>query len=201
MKKTVLDNYVVLYSENKKENFLDYLKEINLQEHVSPPWAFSSFTNINNTNHVNNQKVLTLTTADNIFYFINNLVSLKEQMRLKKNNLKYKLNEYAFTFLFDYIKEYELSIKKIKKWSIYEQISETDFHDDKSKDGLRHSYTILICLDSEYSGGEIIFKDRVGNEKISMSQGDVLIYPSGPEYMHKELEVTAGNKYVAIAHF
>lgn len=34
-----------------------------------------------------------------------------------------------------------------------------------------------------------------------MSKGDVLIYPSNAQYMHKELKVTSGKKYMAISYF
>lgn len=201
MKKTILDNYIVLYSENKNKNLMDYLNKIENQTCIDPLWSFFSFNNLSNTDHVDNQKILKLTTADNLFNFINNPISIEEEILIKKNNLKYELNNYSFPFLFDYINEYELSIKKIKNWTIYEQINETNFHYDNNRDGLKHSYTILIALNDNYVGGEINFKNRIGNENISMSAGDILIYPSSNQYKHKELMVSAGKKYTAISYF
>lgn len=201
MKKTVLDNFVILYSENNSKDFIDYLNKLENQESTDNLWGFSSSKNINYTDHTIDQKILKLNIEDNLFPFINNEVSIKEEMFVKKNNLKYELNSYSFPFLFDYINEHELSIKKIKNWYIYEQINETNFHYDQNRDGLKHSYTILIALNDGYDGGEINFENRVGNENIKMSQGDVLIYPSNNKYLHKELKVTSGNKYVAIAYF
>ena len=201
MKKTALDNFVILYSDNDSKNFMDYLNKLEDQISIDDLWSFSSSKNINYTDHTINQKVLRINTADNLFYFVNNLVSVKEEMFIKKNNLKYELNSYSFPFLLDYINEYELSIKKIKNWNIYEQINETEFHYDKNRDGRKHSYTIIIALNDGYTGGEIVFENRIGNEHISMSKGDVLIYPSNAQYMHKELKVTSGNKYMAISHF
>lgn len=201
MKKTVLDNFVILYSENDSKNFIDYLNKLENQVSIDNLWGFSSSKNINYTDHTVGQKILKLNIADNLFSFINNLVSIEEEVLIKKNNLKYELNSYSFPFLLDYINEYELSIKKIKNWDIYEQINETNFHYDQNRDGLKHSYTILIALNDGYDGGEITFENRVGNESIKMSQGDVLIYPSNNKYLHKELKVTSGNKYVAIAYF
>lgn len=201
MKKTVLDNFVILYSENDSKNFIDYLNKLENQVSIDNLWGFSSSKNINYTDHTIGQKILKLNIADNLFSFINNLVSIEEEVLIKKNNLKYELNSYSFPFLLDYINEYELLIKKIKNWDIYEQINETNFHYDQNRDGLKHSYTILIALNDGYDGGEITFENRVGNQNIKMSQGDVLIYPSNNKYLHKELKVTSGNKYVAIAYF
>ena len=198
MKKTVLDNFVILYSENNSKDFINYLNNLENQTSVDYLWGFSSSKNINYTDHTIGQKILRMNIPDNLFSFINNLVSIEEEVLIKKNNLKYELNSYSFPFLLNYINEYELSIKKIKNWDIYEQINETNFHYDQNRDGLKHSYTILIALND---GGEITFENRVGNENIKMSQGDVLIYPSNNKYLHKELKVTSGNKYVAIAYF
>jgi hypothetical protein len=201
MKKTVLDNYVVLYSNNKTTDFVELIEKIELQESNDPVWYFSAPNNIDDTNHTINQKNIKLSIPDNLFPFISNSVSLKENTFIKKNNLKYALNSYAFLFLYDYINDYELSIKKIKNWDIYEQINDTEFHYDKNRDGRKHSYTIIIALNDGYTGGEIVFENRIGNEHISMSKGDVLIYPSNAQYMHKELKVTSGKKYMAISHF
>jgi hypothetical protein len=201
MKKNVLDNYVVLYSNNKPTDFVELIEKIELQESNDPVWYFSALNNIDDTNHTINQKNIKLSIPDNLFSFISNSVSLKENILIKKNNLKYALNSYAFSFLSDYINDYELLIKKIKNWDIYEQINETEFHYDKNRDGRKHSYTILIALNDGYTGGEIVFENRIGNEHISMSKGDVLIYPSNAQYMHKELKVTSGKKYMAISYF
>jgi hypothetical protein len=201
MKKTVLDNFVILYSENNNKDFIDYLNKLEDQVSVDNLWSFCSSKNMNYTDHTINQKILKLNIADNLFSFINNLVSIQEEILVKKNNLKYELNNYSFPFLFDYINEYELSVKKIKNWSIYEQINESNFHYDQHRDGAKHSYTILIALNDGYTGGDITFENRIGNENVKMAKGDVLVYPSNKNYLHKELGVTSGNKYVAIAHF
>lgn len=201
MKKTILDNFVILYSENNNKNFIDYLNKLEDQVSLENLWEFCSLNNINNTGHTINQKILKLDIPDRISSFTSNLISTEEELLIKKNNLKYELNNYSFSFLFDYINEYELLIKKIKNWNIYEQINESDFHYDQNRNGAKHSYTILIVLNDGYVGGDIVFKDRIGNENVKMAKGDVLIYPSNNKYLHKELAVTSGNKYVAIAHF
>lgn len=201
MKKTVLDNFIILYSENDSLDFMTLLQNINNEQSAKNLWEFASFNNIKNTNHVVNQKTFNLPTSDNLFSFINYSVLIEEQQVIKKNNLKYALNNHIFPFLNDYLETHELSIKKIKDWTVYEQISDSNFHHDINKDGLRHSYTILVALNDDYVGGDMYFENRVGNEAIKMSKGDVLIYPSGINYKHKESQVTSGNKYAAVAYF
>ena len=201
MKKTVLDNYVILYSENKSFDFLELIDKINNELCARNIWEISSANNINQTNHTNSEKVINLNIADNLFSFINDPASIFEKVILKKNNLKYLLNKYSFDFILDYLKEYEKTIKKVKNWTVCENYYGTDFHDDENKNGLKHSHTIVICLDSEYEGGEFQFKNRIGNEKIKMMPGDVLIYPSNSDYQHKENPVLSGKKYTATAYF
>jgi predicted 2-oxoglutarate/Fe(II)-dependent dioxygenase YbiX len=59
----------------------------------------------------------------------------------------------------------------------------------------------VFALNNDYTGGQIQFENRIGNDLISMSAGEILIYPSNENYKHKELPVTNGTKYTAIAYF
>ena len=74
MKKTVLDNYVVLYSNNKTTDFVELIEKIELQESNDPVWYFSAPNNIDDTNHTINQKNIKLSIPDNLFSFISNSV-------------------------------------------------------------------------------------------------------------------------------
>jgi|688.fasta_scaffold09076_13 hypothetical protein len=207
MNKTFLDNFVILYSENKNKNFIELLQTVNNEPSTKNVWSISSLKNIRDTDHIVNQKVINLPSEDNFLLVPNlviseiNLVANNLGQSIKKSNLKSELIDYAFPFLYDYIKEYELSIKKIKNFTIYEQIESSDFHDDLDRDGQKHFYTIVIALNDNYAGGEFQFENRVGNEIISLSAGDVLIYPANKNYRHRELRVTSGTKYTAIAYF
>lgn len=202
MNKTFLDNFIILYSQNKNKNFIELLQAIDNEKSDKNLWNISSLNNVRDTNHTVNQKIIDLPVSS--FYFLllkNNLLINSGGQSIKKDDLKYELNNYAFPFLYDYIKEYELLIKKIKNFTICEQIKGSDFHDDLDRDGKKHSHTIIIALNDNYVGGGIHFENRVGNKIISLSAGDVLIYPSNKNYKHKELEVTSGTKYTAIAYF
>jgi len=201
MNKTVLDNFIVLYSKNENIDFVTFLQEIEDEKSTSNLWEISSLNNISDTDHIVNQKIINLPTSDKLASFVNNSVSMEEGQVIKKNNLKYKLNNYTFPFLLDYIENYELSIKKIKPWIVCEQIDGSDFHSDINRDGLKHSYTVVVALNDGYIGGEVYFENRVGNDPIKLLQGDVLIYPSNNKYRHKESQVISGTKYTAISYF
>jgi hypothetical protein len=203
MNKIFLDNFIVLYSNNKNKNFIELLKEINDEPSIKNAWSISSLSNIRNTDHVVNQKIIDLPKEDNFILNSKNTSLLMNNTGqcIKKSNLKYEIQDYIFPFLYDYIKEYELLVKKIKDFKICEQTQSSNFHNDLCKDGKNHFYTIIIALNDDYVGGEIQFENRIGNEIIKLSAGDVLIYPANNDYKHRELEVTSGTKYTAIAYF
>lgn len=204
MIKTVLDNFIVLYSKNTNKNFVELLQKIEIAPSTKNVWAISSLHNGEDTNHVVNQKIADLLNYEDLLSDILSvdLLKINLEQSIKKNNLKFEMQNYIFPFLYDYIKEYELSVKKIKNFKICEQIKSSDFHNDLDKYAVqKHFYTILVALNDDYVGGEIQFKNRIGNEAIKLSAGDVLIYPANNSYEHRELEVTSGTKYTAIAYF
>jgi hypothetical protein len=202
--KTVLDNFIVLYSKNTNKNFVELLQKIEITPSAKNVWAISSLHNVEDTDHVVNQKIADLSNYKDPVSNILGIDVLKTnfEQSIKKNNLKFEMQNYIFPFLYDYIKEYELSVKKIKSFKICEQIKSSGFHNDLDKYAAqKHFYTILVALNDDYVGGEIQFKNRIGNETIKLSAGDVLIYPANNSYEHRELEVTSGTKYTAIAYF
>ena len=204
MIKTVLDNFIVLYSKNTNKNFVELLQKIETAPSTKNVWAISSLYNLEGTDHVVNQKIVDLSNYEDLTSNKAELDALKTNLEqsIKKNNLKFEIQNYIFPFLYDYIEKYELSIKKIKNFKICEQIKSSDFHNDLDKYAeQKHFYTILVALNDDYVGGEIQFKNRIGNETIKLSAGDVLIYPANNNYAHRELEVTSGTKYTAIAYF
>jgi len=204
MIETVLDNFIVLYSKNTNKNFVELLQEIETTPSTKNVWAISSLHNAEDTDHVVNQKIADLLNYENLMPDLLNSDLLKTNLEqsIKKNNLKFEIQNYIFPFLYDYIKKYELSVKRVKNFKICEQIKSSDFHNDLDKYAAqKHFYTIIVALNDDYVGGEIQFKNRVGNETIKLSAGDVLIYPANNNYAHRELEVTSGTKYTAIAYF
>lgn len=204
MIETILDNFIVLYSKNINKNFVELLQKIETAPSTKNVWSISSLYNIEDTNHVVNQKIVNLSNYKDPVSNISDVDSLKNNLEqsIEKNNLKFEIQNYVFPFLYDYIEKYGLSVKKIKNFKICEQIKSSDFHNDLDKYAAqKHFYTIIVALNDDYIGGEIQFKDRIGNETIKLSAGDVLIYPANNNYAHREFEVTSGTKYTAIAYF
>ena len=95
----------------------------------------------------------------------------------------------------------ELKIKGVKDWTLCLQKEPNIFHNNLDRDGSKNKYTIIIGLNSDYTGGEFYFKDRLGNEPVRIEQGDVLIFPSSNQYQHKEEEVISGKKYCLVGYF
>jgi len=201
---TVLDNFIVLYSKNTNKNFVELLQEIETAPSTKNVWAISSLHNIEDTDHVVNQKIADLLNYEGLMSDLlsSDLLKTNLEQSIKKNNLKFEMQNYIFPFLYDYIEKYGLSVKRVKNFKICEQIKSSDFHNDLDKYAAqKHFYTIIVALNDDYVGGEIQFKNRIGNETIKLSAGDVLIYPANNNYAHRELEVTSGTKYTAIAYF
>jgi hypothetical protein len=201
---TVLDNFIVLYSKNTNKNFVELLQEIETAPSTKNVWAISSLHNVEDTDHVVNQKIADLLNYEGLMSDLlgSDLLKTNLEQSIKKNNLKFEMQNYIFPFLYDYIEKYGLSVKRVKNFKICEQIKSSDFHNDLDKYGAqKHFYTIIVALNDDYVGGEIQFKNRIGNEAIKLFAGDVLIYPSNNNYAHRELEVTSGTKYTAIAYF
>lgn len=204
MIETVLDNFIVLYSKNTNKNFVELLQEIETAPSTKNVWAISSLHNIEDTDHVVNQKIADLLNYEGLMSDLlsSDLLKTNLEQSIKKNNLKFEMQNYIFPFLYDYIEKYGLSVKRVKNFKICEQIKSSDFHNDLDKYAAqKHFYTIIVALNDDYVGGEIQFKNRIGNETIKLSAGDVLIYPANNNYAHRELEVTSGTKYTAIAYF
>ena len=204
MIETVLDNFIVLYSKNTNKNFVELLQEIETAPSTKNVWAISSLHNVEDTDHVVNQKIADLLNYEGLMSDLlgSDLLKTNLEQSIKKNNLKFEMQNYIFPFLYDYIEKYGLSVKRVKNFKICEQIKSSDFHNDLDKYGAqKHFYTIIVALNDDYVGGEIQFKNRIGNEAIKLFAGDVLIYPSNNNYAHRELEVTSGTKYTAIAYF
>jgi hypothetical protein len=210
MDKIQLDADILLYKNNTMFDFFTILKDLEDSDCAENIWQISSKKNINNTNLTDSSEIFIIQDT-RIFlqsqrkirskssYF--NLTNKQSEFHIKKLKLESTLNSFAFPFIIDYLEVMEQKVSTIKQWTICKNIKVSEFIDDQSRNNTPHNYTIIICLNGEYSGGEIQFKDRVGNDLITLNEGDVIIYPSGSEWPHKFYPVTAGNQYLAIAYF
>jgi len=214
MNKVQLDADIFLYKDNSMFDFFTILKDLENSDCAENIWEISSQKNINNTNLTDFSETFTIKDT-RIFlksqkkiknkapffspYF--DPMNRQSELHIKKLKLESTLNSFALPFIIDYLKIKEQTAKTVKPWAICKNIKASEFIDDQSRNTALHKNTIIICLSSGYSGGEIQFKDRVGNDLITLDEGDVIIYPSGSEWSHKFYPVTTGSQYLAIAYF
>lgn len=187
MNKKQLDNEIYIYLNNEIPDQLTVLSEIENKVCNENIWQISNSKNINNTSLTDNRKILYL-------YQMNSFLG-KDKRKLKEF-----LNEFIFPFIMDYLNTALIAKTNVRTWTICQNLNDADFYYDKSRNEVKNSYTVLVFLNDNYIGGEVQFKDRLGNELISFKTGDVLIYPSNEEYLHKAMPVTSGTQYVAITY-
>lgn len=210
MNKVQLDSDITLYKNNTMFDFFTIMADLENSDCSENIWQISSKKNINNTNLTDFSEIFTIEDTrvflksqrkirNTSIYF--NLIGKQSQLHTKKIKLESLLNSFAFPFIIDYLTTTEQKIQTIKPWTICKNIKASEFTHDKSRNNLPHSNTIIVCLNGEYSGGEIQFNNRVGNDLITLNEGDVIIYPSDSEWSHKFYPVTSGNQYLAIAYF
>lgn len=201
MKKIQLDDKIILYKNSSAPEFLNSLENIDNILINKNVWEVSCKSNLLDTDFTLNKNVLYL-KSDN-FSARSLLATNNSQLEYDKEiyNLKNKINTYTFSFVKDYVENFELNIFGVQDWTICLQKESNDFHNNLDRDGSKNSHTVILALNSNYSGGNFYFENRVGNEPIYMEHGDVLIYPSNNEYRHKESEVTSGVKYSAVGYF
>lgn len=193
----ILDQNIVLYKKELNKDIYQNILKLSEVESDYNIWEIPSFSNLSNTKHVYNKNILNLPSGDFLFpENLNNTEIVKSFF-----NIKNSLTDHVFECMLEYSKHYEIILKKIKNWTVCSSKDETDFHDDLDMDGDKHRFSVLVCINDDFSGGDFLFKDRIGNESIPMSSGDVLIYPSNSNYIHKELQVLSGIKYTAISYF
>jgi hypothetical protein len=194
-----LDDKIILYSSNTDINFLSCINDINEKKVEENIWQISSKNNSNETDITVDSKIFYLDNADKFLLNLNyNFLSSVDEEKAKFRIL---LNKNALPCIIDYINKFELTVKTITNWTICKNITNENFHDDKNRKENIYNYTVVFALNNDYTGGQIQFENRVGNDLISMSAGEILIYPSNENYKHKELPVTNGTKYTAIAYF
>lgn len=195
--KHILDSNIFLYKKSidtKLLNEIQSLESIKSKENI---WSIASKGNILNTAHTYNKDILNLFVGDVVFPYSLNEYEINKQIF----NIKEKINNHTFDAILDYSNIFEINIKKIKNWTICRQKNGSETHSDKDNDGSKHSYSILLLLNDNYSGGQLYFNNRIGNDSIHMSAGDILIYPSDETHIHYELPIISGIKYTAISYF
>jgi hypothetical protein len=194
-----LDEKIILYSSELQIDYLSYLNKITEKAVEENIWQISSIKNINETDITANSKIFYLPPFDNFFLNLN--YNFLDNVNEEKAKFRLFLNKNILPYILDYSKRFDLKINNIHPWSICENINNDEFHNDEIRNNFKNEHTVVVALNDNYEGGYIQFENRIGNELITMTTGQVLIYPSSDEYRHKEFPVTSGAKYNAITYF
>lgn len=199
---TTLDNKIVLYYENKETDYVSLIENLCNKTINRNVWELSSNKNNQDTDLTLNNKIFYLPNFDNLFdWWRKSNNNIFDNGGKEKGKLRNLLNENILPFIVEYIRRFGLEITEIKKWSICEDLNTNNFYSDVSRNEIQNNYTVIVFLNDNYTGGEVQFENRVGNDLIKIAKGGVLIYPSTEEYKHKHLPVTSGTKYVAVTYF
>lgn len=74
-----------------------------------------------------------------------------------------------------------------------------EVHIDSTKS--KRNLSVIMNLNNEYKGGELIFTDQKDNEikKLKLNKGSIVFFPSNFMYPHKIAPITEGTRYSIVA--
>lgn len=82
----------------------------------------------------------------------------------------------------------------------YEEGGKYEVHTDQYTSFIRH-VSVIMNLNDEYEGGELIFTDQKENEikRYKLGKGSIIFFPSNFMYPHKIAPITKGTRYSIVA--
>ncbi len=88
----------------------------------------------------------------------------------------------------------QIDLLRYKKGGKYE------VHTDHFTSSVRH-LSVIMNLNEEYEGGELIFTDQKENEikRCKLGKGSVIFFPSNFMYPHKIAPIKKGTRYSIVA--
>ena len=145
-------------------------------------------------------------------------ISIRDGLHTSIRNVKgYQLNFNTPTNLFywNYIKQeierlyafYKAKFPKMQSSKInqidllkYDSGGKYEIHTDHYSDSPRH-LSIIINLNDEYEGGDLVFTDQKDQEikKIKLGKGSIVFFPSNFMYPHSIKSITKGTRYSIVA--
>jgi hypothetical protein len=195
MNKKELGNKIVSYTDFF-DNPMIFLEEANNIFNEFPKLNFKAAT-INNHQYNTDLRSCTVFSlnTDNLNHDSVFGVGSKKA----KDNLNKFINRKAFHCINDYIKTYEFSVKYKEPWELltYKQTQKLTWHSDH---GETHPCQIsfVYYFNDNYVGGEVEFRDHIGKPYKPVA-GELLIFPSSLDYIHRVLPIESGIKYNAIS--
>lgn len=122
-----------------------------------------------------------------------------EGSKVAKDKLNSKINRQVFQAVLDYCKTYDIKISYRESWELlsYAETQKLTWHADNG-DVHPCQISFVYYFNDDYEGGEVEFKDFIG-KPYKPDAGDLLIFPSSVEYVHRVLPIISGIKYNAIS--
>ena len=113
------------------------------------------------------------------------------------------IKEKIFESVDHYKKHYNIKIDKISQLDIlkYEHNNYEagyKFHQDIGLGCSDRQFSISICLNNEFKGGEFVFDLPSGHFVVSQNVGDVVMFPSNFMFPHQVNKITEGTRYALI---
>lgn len=193
--KKELDDKIVVYSDffNNPMTFIDEANKI-----------FDKFPNLNFkpatiNNHEYNTDLRSCTVFSLNTEIQNHDTIFGQGSKLAKNNLNKLINRKVFECINDYFKTYDFIIKYREPWELlsYAETQKLTWHSDHG-DVHPCKVSFVYYFNDDYEGGEVEFKNHLGYP-FKPKSGDLLIFPSSPDYIHRVLPIKSGIKYNAIS--
>lgn len=130
---------------------------------------------------------------------VNKSLSDVHWTRLLEFKIKHFIQEYIQNKNLIGLLNYDLSINQMELLK-YEKNNHYKFHVDHFKD-LSRTLSIVIILNNDYEGGELVFKNTMNDEEVKIRPiaGSVVIFPSNFLYPHTVKPVTEGTRYSIVA--
>jgi hypothetical protein len=79
---------------------------------------------------------------------------------------------------------------KVRKWNTGQSMGP---HADGQDGNYGLAFTIVMYLNDNYEGGEIVFPDH--NISIKPKAGSLVMFPATSNFVHKVMPITSGNRY------
>ena len=119
--------------------------------------------------------------------------------KIAKDRLNAKINRQVFQAVIDYCKTYNYKVSYRESWELlsYAETQKLTWHADNG-DVHPCQISYVYYFNDNYEGGEVEFKDFIG-KPYKPDAGDLLIFPSSVEYVHRVLPIISGTKYNAIS--
>jgi len=194
MEKTILGDKIVVYHNISKTPMVI----IDAANEITTKYPNVGFKNATINNHQYDTSLRSCTVFS-LFPDKSDKSLAGVSARLEKVKLNQKIISQTSLALIDFIKEYGFKIVEREAWELlsYEETQKLTWHSDNG-DPHPCLVSLVYYLNDDYEGGEVEFKDHIGTP-FKPSAGDLLIFPSSVEYVHRVLPITGGRKYAAIS--